>query len=670
MTVIDKPLPISVNSQKHNDMANSLRALAMDMVQRANSGHPGMPMGAADMATVLFSKFLKFNPRNPKWADRDRFVLSAGHGSALLYGLLHLTGYEKMTIEELKNFRQLHSLTPGHPEVMQDIGIETTTGPLGQGVATAVGMAMAERITAARFGDDIIDHHTYVICSDGDLMEGVSHEAASMAGHLKLKKLIMLYDDNHICIDGSTDTSFSDDTGKRFEAYNWDVQHIDGHDAAAIENAISAAQKTETPSLICCRTIIGLGSPSKSNSSAAHGSPLGEEEIIKTKKALGWDYAAFEIPDSIRTDWQKVGKKHIDIESSWQDRLKESGFKKEFESAFSGELKGLDEAILEAKKHFLKEKPNRATRQCSGDVLEHLVPALPSLIGGSADLTGSNNTYVKGTNSITADDFSGRYIHYGVREFGMAAAMNGMALHGGIMPYSGTFLVFSDYSRPAIRLAALMKTPLVHVLTHDSIGLGEDGPTHQPVEHMAALRAIPNLYAMRPCDGVETAECWQLALGTKTTPTALALTRQALPSLRIDETSENLSAKGAYILREASKKEPQVIIIATGSEVHLAVEAREELEKENIATRVVSMPCWEAFEAQSAEYRDMVIPKNIGAIRIGIEAAIRQGWDRWLGDDGIFIGMNGFGDSAPAPELFEYFGITTKAIIDAAKSRL
>jgi len=564
-------------------MANAIRALSMDAVQQANSGHPGMPMGMADVATVLYSKFLKFTPKDPHWADRDRFILSGGHGSMLLYALNYLTGYEQMTIEEIKNFRQLHSKTPGHPEIDLDCGIEMTTGPLGQGISTAPGFALAERMLNARFGDELVNHYTYVMCGDGDLQEGISHESCAFAGHQKLSKLIVLYDDNDITIDGSTDISFTEDVCKRYEAYGWDTQKVDGHDMDAIEKAIAHAQTTGTPSLIACKTKIGFGAPTKEGTAACHGAPLGDEEIQGARENLGWAHAPFEVPADILSAWNAVGTQSASEYEAWNARA--SG-----KTEFLNTLKGLDQATLEskiqdAKTYFGTEKPSKATRQTSGKVLEYLVPEFPTLVGGSADLTGSNNTIVKGFEEGPQADngYKGQYVYYGVREHGMAAMMNGMSLHGGITPYSGTFLQFADYSRPAIRLGALMGTQVVHVMTHDSIGLGEDGPTHQPVEHLAALRAIPNLYVYRPCDGVETAECWELALKSTNAPSVLALTRQGLPTLA-PATDSNASSKGAYVLAETSS-EPQVTLFASGSEVSIAKEAYDTLTSEGVNVR-------------------------------------------------------------------------------------
>ncbi|HPF78012.1 MAG TPA: transketolase [Alphaproteobacteria bacterium] len=626
-------------------MANAIRALSMDAVQKANSGHPGMPMGMADVATVLFSKFLKFDPKNPTWANRDRFILSAGHGSMLLYSLAYLTGYEEMTMEQIKNFRQLGYKTAGHPEVEPEIGVEMTTGPLGQGVSTAPGFALAERILNTKYGADC-DHRTYVICSDGDLMEGISHEACSLAGHLKLGKLIVLYDQNGITIDGKTDLSYTEDPVKRFEAYGWDVQTVDGHNPSEIEAAIAKAQKTDTPSMICCHTKIGFGAPTKENSSSSHGAPLGDEEIAGARKNLGWPYAPFEIPDEILAMWRSLGTQ------SPKDA-----------PSYDIDLSKLDSVIADLKKSFADEKPSKATRQTSGACLEQLVPAISALIGGSADLTGSNNTKVKASVVIDKDNYNGNYINYGVREHGMAAIMNGMALHGGIIPYAGTFLQFADYCRPSIRLAALMHQRVIHVMTHDSIGLGEDGPTHQPVEHLSALRAIPNCYVYRPCDGIETAECWELAIKNDKAPAVMALTRQGLPTLREDD-PVNKSSLGAYILEDCEGDEPEVTIFASGSEVHLAMEAAEQLDD---GVRVVSVPCMDLFWEQDGDYIQSLLCNN--SIKIAVEAGIRQSWDRMIGGHNPFIGMDGFGASAPAEVLYKHFGITTDAIVAAVKNK-
>jgi transketolase len=650
-------------------MANAIRALAMDAVERAKSGHPGMPMGMADVATVLFTQFLRFDPQAPDWPDRDRFVLSAGHGSMLLYALLHLTGYADMTLEELERFRQLGSRTAGHPERGHAAGIETTTGPLGQGIGNSVGMALAERMLAAEFGDEIVDHHTYVIASDGDLMEGVSHEAASLAGHLGLNKLIVFYDDNSISIDGPTELSFSDDPLLRFRGYGWAAERIDGHDHAAIAEAIRRAQNSDRPNLIACRTTIAFGAPTKAGTAAAHGSPLGAAEIAGARQRLGWSDAPFVIPEDIRAEWRAAGGRGEPVRRAWEARLNAlAGHRRaEFLRRQRGELPpGLDQAIAKVCNDFRQANAKIATRQASGAVLDVLTPVVPELVGGSADLTPSNNTKAKDQKDVRRGDYSGRYIRYGVREHGMAAAMNGIAVHGGLIPYGGTFLTFSDYARPSIRLAAFMGVRVIYVMTHDSIGLGEDGPTHQPVEHLAALRAMPGLYVYRPADPVETAECWALALQRRDGPSLLALTRQSLPLLRREPDEENRSARGAYVLAEADG-DRQVTLLATGSEGSVAIAAREALVQDGIRAAVVSMPCWEIFERAPKEYQDAVLGS---APRVAVEAAVRFGWDRWIGPRGAFIGMEGFGASAPGEALFPHFGITPEKVAEAARSLL
>jgi transketolase len=647
-------------------MADAIRALAMDAVEAAKSGHPGMPMGMADAATVLFTRFLKYDAADPRWPDRDRFVLSAGHGSMLLYALLHLTGQQGMGVEELKRFRQLHSPAAGHPEFGEHPGIETTTGPLGQGIATAVGMALAERILAARFGKSLVDHRTWVIASDGDLQEGISHEAASLAGHLKLERLCVLWDDNSISIDGDTALSFSEDVLKRFAAYGWATRRVDGHDHDEVAAALSWATRNRKPTIIACRTIIGFSAPTKAGTAGSHGAPLGGKEIEAAKSALGWNHPPFEVPEGLKTRWEEAGRRGAGTRRSWLKRVTRHPQREEFDRAMAGKLpEGWHEPLAALRAKQAEEKPKLATRVASQRALEALVPAVVEMVGGSADLTGSNNTNVKGVPAITPDNFAGRYIHYGVREHGMAAAMNGMALHGGIIPYSGTFLVFADYMRPALRLAALMRQRVIHVLTHDSIGLGEDGPTHQPVETLASLRVIPNLCVFRPADALETAECWELAVKRADGPSVLALSRQNLPALR-SEAGENRAARGGYVLAEAEGAR-RATLIATGSEVHLAVAAREALQAEGIPTAVVSLPCWELFALQDEGYRAMVLGD---ALRVGIEAALPMGWDRWLGPDGIFIGMQGFGASAPAEALYRHFGITAEAAVAAVKKRL
>ncbi len=649
-------------------MADALRALAIDAVEAAKSGHPGMPMGMADAATALWTRFLKFDAADPRWPDRDRFVLSAGHGSMLLYGLLHLTGQAGMGTEELRRFRQLHSPAAGHPEHGEHPGIETTTGPLGQGLATAVGMAVAERLLAARFGDGLVDHRTWVIASDGDLMEGISHEAASFAGHLGLSKLTVLYDDNNISIDGDTSLSLSDDALRRFEAYGWAVRRVNGHEHEEVSAALSWALGSDHPTLVACRTIIGFAAPKKAGTAASHGAPLGAEEGAAAKSALGWNHGPFEVPDGLREAWETAGRRGAGAREAWLRRLSEHPERAEFERAMAGRLpEGWNGPIAALRAKWAEERPKLATRISSQRSLEALVPAVPELLGGSADLTGSNNTNVKGVPAASPGNWAGRYIHYGVREHGMAAAMNGMAVHGGIIPYSGTFLVFGDYMRPSIRLAALMRQRVVHVLTHDSIGLGEDGPTHQPVEHLASFRAMPNLHVFRPGDAVETAECWELAVARADGPSVLALSRQNLPAFRT-EAGENRCARGGYVAAEASSDPRRATLIATGSEVQVALAASDLLAAEGIPCAVVSLPCWEIFAEQDEAYRTEVLGAD--ALRVGVEAAAEFGWSRWLGERGLFIGMSGFGASAPAEQLFRHFGITPEAVAAAVRQRL
>ncbi len=658
------------DTTRHNRMANAIRFLSIDAVQKAKSGHPGLPMGAADIATVLFTKCLKFDPTTPDWPDRDRFVLSAGHGSMLLYSVLHLLGYEDMSVAELQEFRQLGSRTAGHPEFGHAAGIETTTGPLGQGIGNAVGMALAERIMNAEFGDDIVDHYTYALAGDGDMMEGVSHEAISLAGHLKLSKLIVLFDDNGISIDGPISLADSTDVPARFKASGWATMEIDGHDPQAIASAIEAAQENDTPTLIACKTTIGYGAPNKAGTSGVHGAPLGGDEIAGTRDALEWDCDPFEIPSDIRDAWRIAGLRSAQARKEWNKRFEalDADKQAEFNRRARGDLPpGFAAAITEYKKGLSAAADTVATRKASEMALEVVNGHTPETIGGSADLTGSNNTRTSDMAAITAEDFAGRFIHYGIREHGMAAAMNGIALHGGLIPYSGTFLVFSDYCRPSIRLSALMKQRVIYVFTHDSIGLGEDGPTHQPVEHLAALRAIPNLNVYRPADAVETAECWQLAMQSRKTPSVLALTRQGLPTLRTEHEDANLCAKGAYEIA-GSDDDALVSIFASGSEVAIALEAKAALDGAGVPSRVVSVPCFEEFANRSAEYQTGMI--GTSPVRIAVEAAIRMGWDRFIDADGIFIGMDGFGASAPYKDLYEHFGITADAIVAAARARL
>ena len=671
MNAAPPPLPPPANP-KLRRMANALRALAMDGVEQAKSGHPGMPMGMADIATVLFTQFLRFDPEAPDWPDRDRFVLSNGHGSMLLYGLLHLLGYPDMTLDELKRFRQLGSRTAGHPERGLATGIEVTTGPLGQGIANSVGMALAERLLAAQFGGEIVDHRTYVFCGDGCLMEGISHEAIGLAGHLKLNKLIVFWDDNSITIDGPTSLSVSDDQIARFQAHGWAAERIDGEDSDAIAAAIRRAHLSERPVLIACRTTIAFGAPTKAGTAAAHGSPLGAEEIKGAKERLGWEFGPFIVPDDVRSQWREAGARGASVRQAWEARLAAAApdQRAEFLRRQKGELPAdFDRLIAKLCDDFRTKNAKLATRQASGEVLESLVPAVPELLGGSADLTPSNNTRTKNDIDVRPGDFSGRYMRYGIREHGMAGAMNGIAAHGGLIPYGGTFLTFTDYARPSIRLSALSELGVIYVMTHDSIGLGEDGPTHQPVEHLAALRAIPHLMVFRPCDSVETAECWALALQHRHAPSILALTRQGLPLLRTEPggpqgSDQNLSARGAYILA-ADAVAREVTLLATGSEVSIAMAAREALAKDGIRAAVVSMPCWELFEAQPQAYRAAVLGT---APRVGVEAAVRLGWDRWLGDRSAFIGMSGFGASAPIEALYPHFGITAEKVAEAARS--
>ncbi len=655
--------------EKHDRMANAIRFLSMDAVEKAGSGHPGLPMGAADIATVLFTRYLTFDPKKPHWPDRDRFVLSAGHGSMLLYSLLYLTGYEDITIEEIADFRQLGSKTAGHPEYGHAAGIETTTGPLGQGIANAVGMAIAERKLRDEFGADLVDHHTYVLCGDGCLMEGISQEAIALAGHLKLDRLVLFWDDNGISIDGPVALADSTDQIARFQSVHWQTIEIDGHDQDAIAAAIEEARRSDRPTLIACRTTIGFGAPHKAGTAKAHGSPLGAEEIAETRKALGWDAEPFVVPSDILDAWRLAGLRSTKERKAWESRLQSADqeVRAVFERRMGGELPGsFDAAIDDYKKKLAADRPTKATRKASEAALEVINATLPETIGGSADLTGSNNTKTSQMDAIRPDDFSGRYLHYGVREHGMAAAMNGIALHGGLIPYSGGFLIFTDYCRPAIRLAALMGLRVVHVLTHDSIGLGEDGPTHQPVEQLATLRAIPGLLVFRPADATETAECWQLALESEHRPSGIALSRQELRAVRTDYVEENLCAFGAYDLSPASDAE--VTIFASGSEVGIALDAKAALEEKGHPTRVVSVPCVELFEEQTDKYKVAILGNS--PVRIAIEAAVRQGWDRFVGSDGIFVGMHGFGASGPYEDVYNHFEITAAAVVEAAEARL
>ena len=658
-------------------MANCIRFLSIDAIERAESGHPGMPMGMADVATILFSEFLKFDAKKPQWLDRDRFVLSAGHGSMLLYSLLYLTGYKDIDLDDLKNFRQLGSKCAGHPEYGHIEGIETTTGPLGQGIANAVGMALAERMLAARLGDDLINHKTYCIAGDGCLMEGISQEAISIAGHLKLNKLILLWDDNSISIDGSTSITTSENMKMRFEACGWNVFTVDGHNADEIRDALTKAQTSDKPVMIDCKTIIAYGSPNKSGSEKSHGSPLGAEEALKTREKLNWPHAPFVIPEELEEKWLEAGKRSHKIFKEWEEKFEKLDEKKssDLKRILKHELPENFKKTLEAfKQKVFLEKPKQATRKSSQNVLEFLTAELPELIGGSADLSGSVLTKTSHTKSINKDDFSGRYIHYGIREHAMGALMNGIALHGGFLPYGGTFLVFSDYMKPAIRLAALMQLQVIYIFTHDSIGLGEDGPTHQPIEHLAALRAIPNLNVFRPADAQETIGCFEQALKCKKTPSAMILTRQNVSFLRNSYTKDvGVCGYGAYIVSDTALEiEPDVVIIASGSEVTIAVETKEKLHKSGLAVRVVSMPCYEIFENQDQSYRNKVLgPENI--LRVAIEAGIDHGWYRYIGKEGIFIGMESFGASGKAEDLYKHFKITSddacEKILAELKSR-
>lgn len=652
--------------KKEKALANAIRFLSADAIEKSKSGHPGMPLGMADVATVLFSKFIKINPAAPKWFDRDRFVLSAGHGSMLMYSLLYLLGYKDIDIEDIKNFRQLGAKTAGHPEYGHLEGIDMTTGPLGQGISSAVGMALAERILAAKYGEDVCNHYTYVINGDGCLMEGISEEAISLAGHLRLNKLIVFWDNNNITIDGTVDKASSVNQIKRFEAAGWNTLEINGHDYCAIEKAIKKAQKSAKPTLIACKTKIGFGAPTKCGTSKCHGSPLGAEEVAAMRKALGWEFEPFEIPSEILSSWRIAGRRSENEYKAWKERAKAKG--KEFQDIIENKLpKGWDKALTALEEKAVAEKIKTATRKAGQMCLEAIVPHVPEIVGGSADLAASNLTFVDGMKTITKDDYNGNNIMYGIREHAMGAIMNGLALHGGIIPYGGTFFVFSDYMRPAMRLAALMGIRVIYVLTHDSIGVGEDGPTHQPIEHLASYRAMPNIYTFRPCDVVETAEAWKIALESETTPSILALTRQNLPLLRTS-IKENLTAKGGYVLSDVSKgKKRQATIIATGSEVSLAMEAQAALRAEGIETAVVSMPCTELFDKQDISYQEEVLGK---APRIAVEAASKFGWERYVGLNGDIIGMDGFGASGPAEELYKYFGITVEEVVDAVKNCL
>ena len=657
---------MSLDPARLAPMANAIRALSMDAVQKANIGHPGMPMGMADVATVLWSEFLKFDPADPQWPDRDRFVLSAGHGSMLIYALLHLSGYAAPTMDDIRNFRQLGSPCAGHPENFLLPGVEATTGPLGQGLAMAVGMAIAERHLNAKFGDDLVDHHTWVIAGDGCLMEGINHEAVGLAGHLQLGRLIVLWDDNHVTIDGSTDLSTSEDIPARYRAARWHTVSCDGHDPADIRRALAEAKADPRPSLVACRTVIGKGAPNKQGTSAVHGNPLGADEIAAAREYLGWTAEPFVVPEDILADWRSLAEPGQRANAEWSRRLAASDRKAEFQAQFAEIGPLAAPTLADHMAALAKDPPKVASRKASEMALGPLTEALPQLIGGSADLTGSNNTKTAATKPLTQADYSGRYLYYGIREFGMAAAMNGMALHGGVVPYGGTFLIFSDYARNAIRLSALQRVRVVYVLTHDSIGLGEDGPTHQPIEQVMSLRLVPNLNVYRPADAIETAECWELALATPETPSVLALSRQNLPPVRTDA-GENRSARGAYRLRAATAAR-KVVLVATGSEVAVALDCAEQLEGQGIGADVVSMPCAELFQKQDGAYRDDLLPAD--TLKVSIEAGVTMGWERFVGSDGLLIGLDRFGASAPAEVLFKHFGFSAEAIVPQILDKL
>ena len=655
---------------KLKDLSNAIRFLSIDAVQKANSGHPGMPMGMADVATVLFKYYLRFNPKNPSWINRDRFILSAGHGSMLLYSLLYLTGYKKIKIQDIKNFRQLDSICAGHPEYEENSGIETTTGPLGQGLGNSVGMAIAQEILQKKFGNNIINNKTYVIASDGDLMEGISHESMSLAGHLNLKNLIVFFDNNKISIDGSTSLSVSDNYKKRFEGYGWFFQEINGHNYKQISNAIKKATRSKKPSIISCKTIIGFGSPNKSGKASSHGAPLGDDEIKLVRKKLGWKHEPFEIPEEIMHSWREIGEKGEDLEKKWNDILnkKDNQTKEEFERLSKGEFPiNLDKLLGDEKLKFFQTKPKMATRQCSSSVISAISNILPELIGGSADLSGSNNTKTENSKIINSKNFLGNYIHYGVREHAMGAAMNGIALYGGLIPFGGTFLIFSDYLKPSLRLSALMKLRVIYIFSHDSIGLGEDGPTHQPIEHLESLRAIPNLNVFRPADINETIECWEIALKSRNNPSAIALSRQKLPYISEHKSGENKCSKGAYILKKTSDN-TDVSLIASGSEVEIALEAQEKLRDSNIDSRVISVPCYNLFDKQNQSYKNEVLGKD--TFKISIEASSESGWKSVVGKDGITLGLSTFGKSAPYKDIYKLFNLTSDEIVKIAKANV
>ena len=655
---------------KLKDLSNAIRFLSIDAVQKANSGHPGMPMGMADVATVLFKYYLRFNPKNPSWINRDRFILSAGHGSMLLYSLLYLTGYKKIKLDDIKNFRQLNSICAGHPEYEKDSGIETTTGPLGQGLANSVGMAIAQEVLKKKFGSDLINNKTYVVASDGDLMEGISHEAMSLAGHLNLKNLIVFFDNNKISIDGPTSLSVSDNYKKRFESYGWSFQEINGHNYKQIFNAIKKAAKSKKPSIISCKTIIGFGSPNKSGKASSHGSPLGDDEIKLVRKKLKWKHEPFEIPEELMDSWREIGGKGEKLEEKWNNILgkKNTKIKEEYERLIKGELPvDLDKILGDEKLKFFQTKPKMATRQCSSSVINSISDALPELIGGSADLSGSNNTKTEGSKVITSKNFSGNYIHYGVREHAMAGVMNGLALYGCLIPFGGTFLIFSDYLKPSMRLSALMKLRVIYIFSHDSIGLGEDGPTHQPIEQLEHLRSIPNLNVFRPADINETLECWEIALKSKSNPSAIALSRQKLPYVSEHSAGENMCSKGAYVLKKTSDN-ADISLIASGSEVEIALEAQEKLKDLSINSKVISVPCYDLFQNQTENYKDEILGKD--TLKISIEASSQSGWKSLVGKDGVTLGLSTFGKSAPYKDIYKLFNLTSDEIVKIAKAKV
>jgi transketolase len=652
------------------DLANAIRFLSIDAVQKANSGHPGLPMGMADVATVLFKYYLRFNPKNPSWINRDRFVLSAGHGSMLLYSLLYLTGYKSISIKDIQNFRKLNSICAGHPEYEENTGIETTTGPLGQGLSNAVGMAIAEEIMKKKFGSSLVNHKTYVFAGDGDFMEGISHESMSLAGHLKLKNLIVFFDNNKISIDGPTNLAVSDNYKKRFESYGWSFQEVNGHNEKEISKAIKKSLNSNKPNLISCKTIIGYGSPNKAGKSSSHGAALGEKEVDLVRKKLKWKYKPFEIPNEILNEWRKIGEKGILKEKKWISvySKKSKKIKDEFSRVINNKLpKDFEKIIQNQKENFFSSKKNIASRQSSASVLEGITQSLPELIGGSADLSGSNNTNTKHSLIIKPSNFKGNYIHYGVREHAMAGVMNGMALHKGIIPYGGTFLVFLDYCKPSLRLSALMGLKVIYIFSHDSIGLGEDGPTHQPIEHLSHLRAIPNLNVFRPADTIETLECWELALKNSNTPSVIALSRQKLPFITEALTKKNMSGLGAYVVKKNTAK-PDVTLIASGSEVQIAIEAFNKLNDININSNVVSMPCQELFDIQSKDYKENILEKN--SLKISIEAGSTYGWEKYVGSKGFSLGMKSFGKSAPIKDLYEHFNLTSNNVVELTKKML